>query len=472
MPKAAAARMRADLSAAVGAEQVAWDDQILVDHCHDTWPITLLKLQRGETKTRPACVVRPATVAHVVATVRYAHENRIPLVPFGAGSGVCGGVLPADGSIVIDMRRMDSILELNETSLLVRVQAGKMGNVFEDELNAHGYTTGHFPQSISLSTVGGWVATRAAGQFSTRYGSVEDMVLGLEAVLPDGRVIRIAPTPRRAAGPDLRHVFLGSEGTMGIVTDVTYRILPVAESRRLLAFSFPDFDAGLEALRVIMRTGWKPPVLRLYDAMETGRHFGQWASDDACFLIVVTEGPPTLTAAEAEGCQAICLAHGASNVGDQPVKHWLVERNNVPKFEPFFEKGIVLDTIEVATGWDRIHDLYREVVTAVRTVKDLIVVSGHTSHCYTQGTNIYFTFVARPENPADAESTYFQCWEQTMEATRRCGGTIAHHHGIGRLRSRWMPDEHGEGLTILRALKQALDPHNIMNPGVLLPPER
>jgi alkyldihydroxyacetonephosphate synthase len=472
MPKADTARIRAELSTAVGAEQVAWDDQALLDHCHDTWPIALLRLQRGQIKTRPACVVRPASVEHVVATVRYAQQNRVALVPFGAGSGVCGAVLPDDGAIVLDMRRLDRILALNETSLLVTVQAGKMGNVFEDELNARGYTMGHFPQSINLSTVGGWVATRAAGQFSTRYGSVEDMVLGLEAVLPDGRVIRITPTPRRAAGPDLRHVFLGAEGTTGIVTEITYRILPLAESRRLLSFSFPDFDAGLEALRGIMRAGWKPPVLRLYDAMETGRHFGQWANDSACFLILVTEGPSALTAAEAEGCNAICSAQGASAVGDQPVKHWLAERNNVPKFEPFFEKGMVLDTIEVATGWDRIHDLYQEVTTAVRTVKDLIVVSGHTSHCYTQGTNIYFTFVARPENPADAESTYFQCWQQTMEATRRCGGTIAHHHGIGRLRSRWMAEEHGEGLTILRALKQALDPHNIMNPGALLPPEQ
>lgn len=472
MPKGDFARVRADLTAAVGAAQVAWDDQVLVDHCHDTWPLALLRLQRGEITSRPACVVKPATVDHVVAVVRYAYEHRIRLVPFGAGSGVCGAVLPTDGAVVIDMRRMDQILELNETALQVRVQAGMMGNVFEEELNARGYTMGHFPQSINLSTVGGWVATRAAGQFSTRYGSVEDMVLGLEVVLPDARVVRITPVPRRAAGPDLKHVFMGSEGTLGIVTEVTYRVLPQPESRRLLSFSFPDFDAGLEALRAIMRAGWKPPVLRLYDAMETGRHFGQWANDDACFLIVVSEGPSGLTAAEAEGCHAICTAHGAIAVGDQPANHWLAERNNVPKFEPFFEKGFVLDTIEVATGWDRIHDLYQEVVTAVRTVKDLMVVSGHTSHCYTQGTNIYFTFVARPADPADAEMTYSKCWEQTMEATLRCGGTIAHHHGIGRLRSRWMPAEHGEGMTIHRAIKKALDPHNIMNPGVLLPPDR
>jgi alkyldihydroxyacetonephosphate synthase len=463
------ARIRADLSAAVGAARVAWDEQVLVDHSHDTWPIALLRLQRGQITARPSCVVTPESLDHVVAVLRYADRQHVPVVPYGAGSGVCGGILPADGSIVIDMRRMDALLELNETALTVRVQAGKMGNVFEDELNARGYTMGHFPQSINLSTVGGWVATRAAGQFSTRYGSIEDMLLGLEAVLADGRVIRIAPAPRRSTGPDLRHLFMGSEGTLGVLTELTYRVVPLPESRRLLTFSFPDFDAGLEALRGIMRAGWKPPVLRLYDAIETARHFGQWANDDACFLILITEGAAGLTAAEAEGCHAICTTLGAGAIGDQPVHHWLVQRNNVPAFEPFFEKGFVLDTIEVATGWDRIHDLYHEVVTAVRTVKDLVVVSGHSSHSYTQGTNIYFTFVARPENPADADATYFQCWEQTIEATRRCGGTIAHHHGIGRLRSRWMPAEHGEGIGILRAIKQALDPHNIMNPGVLLP---
>jgi len=278
-------------------------------------------------------------------------------------------------------------------------------------------------------------------------------------------------TPRRSAGPDLRHLFLGAEGTLGIVTELTVRVFPLPESRRLLCFSFPDFDAGLEAIRAIMRAGWKPPVLRLYDGTETARHFGQWANDGACFLLVISEGPAALTAVESEACHALCTAHSGEPVGDGPVQHWLKERNNVPGFEPFLEQGFVLDTIEVAAGWDRIHDLYREVLAAMGTVKDLVVVSGHSSHSYPQGTNIYFTFVARPENPADAEATYRACWARAMEATLHCGGTIAHHHGIGRVRLDWMAAEHGSGLAVLHAIKRALDPLGIMNPGALLPGE-
>jgi len=463
------ARVRADLSDLLGSAQVHWDEQTLLDHSHDTWALALLRLQRGVLTDRPACVVTPLSTDHVAQTIRYASDHRIPVVPYGAGSGVCGGVLPPAGAIVIDLRRMDRIIDLNETALVARVQAGMMGGRFEAELNRAGYSMGHFPQSIDVSTVGGWVATRAAGQFSTRYGSIEDMLLGLEAVIPDGRVIRITPTPRRSAGPDLRSLFLGSEGTLGVVTELAVRIFPVPESRKLLCFNFPDLDSGLEAIRTIMRAGWKPPVLRLYDSIETARHFGQWANDDGCFLIVITEGPSRLTAAEAEGCHASCTSFGGMPVGEQPVTHWLEERNNVPRFESFLEKGFVLDTVEVAAGWDRIHDLYREVIAAVQTVKDLIVVSGHSSHSYAQGTNIYFTFVARPENPADAEQTYFQCWRLTMEATLRCGGTIAHHHGIGRLRAEWMAKEHGAGLSVLQAVKRTLDPRGIMNPGVLFP---
>ena len=471
MPRPDDARVRGELSAALGATVVHWDDSTLTDHSHDTWSVALLRLQRGVLTDRPACVVTPESAEQVARTLQYASRERIPVVPFGGGSGVCGGVLPAAGAIVIDMRRMRELLELNETALMARVQAGMMGHHFEEELNRRGYSMGHFPQSIALSTVGGWVATRAAGQFSTRYGSIEDMLLGLEAVLPDGRIVRVTPAPRRSAGPDLRHLFLGSEGTLGVVTELVVRVFPLPESHKQLCFNFPDFDAGLEALRSITRAGWKPPVLRLYDGTETQRHFGQWLTDDGSFLLIVSEGPPSLTAAEAEACHRICTAHGADAVGDQPVRHWLAERNNVPGFESFLQKGFVLDTIEVATGWDRIHDLYHEVVAAVQKVKGLVVVSGHSSHSYQQGTNIYFTFVARPDDPAEAEATYFKCWEQTMEATLRCGGTIAHHHGIGRVRSRWMAAEHGAGLDLLRALKRTIDPQNIMNPGVLFPVE-
>ncbi len=466
-----ATHVRAGLRRVLGAEGVRWDEQTLTDHAHDTWCLSLLRLQRGLLTERPACVVTPRSADQVAAVVQYAARERVPVVPFGGGSGVCGGILPPAGSIVVDLRRMDQLIELNETALVARVQAGMMGERFEAALNARGYSMGNYPQSIGVSTVGGWVATRAAGQASTRYGSIEDMLLGLDVVLPSGAIVHIKAPPRRSAGPDLRHLFLGAEGTLGIVTELAVRIFPLPESRRLLCFSFPDFDAGLEAIRSIMRAGWKPPVLRLYDGTETARHFGQWAKDDVCFLLVISEGPAALTGVESEACHAACVGHGGEPVGDQPVEHWLKERNNVPGFEPFLEKGFVLDTIEVAANWDRIHELYREVLAAIGTVKDLVVVSGHSSHSYPQGTNIYFTFVARPENPADAETAYRACWARAMEATLRCGGTIAHHHGIGRVRLDWMAAEHGPGLDVLRAIKRALDPQGIMNPGVLLPGE-
>jgi alkyldihydroxyacetonephosphate synthase len=466
-----AQRVRQDLARVLDPERVDWSDNALVEHARDTWPLALLREHENRLSTRPACVVRPTSTDEVAAVLRYANRERVPIVPFGGGSGVCGGVLPPAGAIVVDMRRMDQLLELNELALQARVQAGMYGHHFEAALAARGYSMGHWPQSVSISTVGGWVATRAAGQFSTRYGSIEDMLLGLEAVLPDGRVVRIKPAPRRASGPDLRHVFLGAEGTIGIVTELTVKVFPEPESRKLLSFALPDFDAGLEAIRHIVRVGWRPPVLRLYDPMESGRHFGQWQPDDRSVLLVVTEGPAALTAAEAEACHAISTGHGGEALGEAPVQHWLAERNNVPSLLSFIERGFVLDTIEVAAEWDRIHALYGEVCAAVRTVKGLVVISGHSSHSYAQGTNIYFTFVARPQDPAEAESTYLACWEQAMEATLRAGGTISHHHGIGRMRSRWMPAEHGEGLSILRAMKGALDPNGILNPGVLLPDE-
>ncbi|MBI4516389.1 MAG: FAD-binding oxidoreductase [Deltaproteobacteria bacterium] len=470
MADALAEQIRAELSQLLPAAAVRWDDAALRDHCHDYWMIAQLRLLRGTLPVRAVCVVSPANTQQVSQVLAYADQRRIAVVPFGAGSGVCGGIEPPDGAIVVDLRAMNQLLELNETALLARVQPGMMGNAFEAALNARGYSMGHFPQSIDLSTVGGWAATRAAGQFSTRYGSIEDMVLALEAVLPGGRVVRTRVGPRSATGPDLRQLFLGSEGTLGVFTELTLRIFPLPASRALRSYSFPDFDAGLEAIRAIVRAGWRPPVLRLYDGIETARHFTAASTGDNCMLLVVSEGPAALTAAEIEGCHQACLAHGGSAAGESNVAHWLETRNQVPGFEPFLKKDIVLDTIEVATTWDRIHDLFREVIAALNTVPGIIVASGHSSHSYAQGTNIYFTFAARSDDPAQAESTYFACWAKTMAATLRVGGTISHHHGIGRLRTRWMADEVGAtGVDLLRALKQALDPNGIMNPGALLP---
>jgi alkyldihydroxyacetonephosphate synthase len=466
-----AARHRDALASRLGADAVRWDDESLAQHSRDTWCLSLLRAMRGTLTARPLCVVQPADTAQVARALRYANEQRLAVVPYGAGSGVCGGVLPPAGAIVIDMRRMDRIVELNETALTVRVQAGMMGNTFDAALRERGYCMGHYPQSIDVSTVGGWVATRAAGQYSTRYGSIEDILLALEAVLPDGRVLRTKVGPRAATGPDLRHLFLGAEGTMGVVTELTLRIYPQPESSVAMGFTFASMHDGLEAIRAIVRAGWKPPVVRLYDAIETARLFNDVASGSNCLLILISEGPPALTAAESQACEACCVANGGAAVGDGPAQRWLAERNQVPGFEPFLERGIVVDTIEVATTWDHIHDLYREVIAGLQQVEGILSASGHSSHSYPQGTNIYFTFAARPDDAAKCEAAYLACWEKAMEATLRCHGTISHHHGIGRLRVPWIERELGLGVDLLRRIKQAVDPNGIMNPGVLIPAE-
>ena len=463
--------LRTKVAKLIGDDAVRWDAETLAEHRHDTWPLSLLRAHHGELTNDAACVVSPVSVDQVVSLLKYTNEHGIAVFPYGAGSGVCGGFLVEEGAVVVDMRHMNQLLEVDETSLFARVQAGMMGNELEAQLNRRGYSMGHFPQSIDLSTVGGWVSTRAAGQFSTRYGSIEDMLLGLEVVLADGSRVCISPSPRRSAGPDLRHLFLGAEGTLGVITEATVKIFPLPESRRMSSFSFADFEGGLEAIRQIMRAGWRPQVLRLYDAHEAARHFGQWAEDDTSVLLVLSEGNAALANAEADGCREICRSMQGSELGEDPVNHWLHERNHVPSLKDLVSKGFVVDTIEVTADWSHISDLYRLVIEAVSGVESLLIVSGHSSHSYAQGTNIYFTFVAQPKDSADGQAVYLECWKRAMDATVRAKGSISHHHGIGRLRRPWMGEEHGAGIEVMRALKRALDGKSILNPGALLPEE-
>lgn len=464
-----AAAVRTALTHLAGEGSVRYDAEALAPYRCDTWSLARLWRLRDQLGPPPLCVVAPPDTEAVRRILAFANRERIGVVPFGAGSGVCGGVLPAGDSIVLDMGRMNRLLEVNETALVARAQAGMMGNAFEAALEEKGFSSRHFPQSIDISTVGGWVATRSAGQFSTRYGSIEDALVGCEVVLADGRVVRTAVTPRASTGPDLRQIFLGSEGTLGVITEATLRIHPLPASQELLSYRFADMRTGLEVIRETVRDGWRPPVVRLYDGVETERNFSSVASGSECLLLLVSEGAEALTAAEAKACRAYAEAAGGTDCGPEPVRHWLAHRNEVPTFESFLERGFVLDTIEVAATWDRIGAVYDGVVTALRAIPGMVAASGHSSHSYLTGTNIYFTFAARPSDPRDAEALYRLCWDTTMAVTLARGGSIAHHHGIGRVRREWMAREHGEGIAILRALKAALDPNGILNPGVLLP---
>lgn len=462
-------RIRADLRSLLEPARVLDDPAVLSRASRDTWVISVWRSLQDASIPTPACVVRPTSTAEVSAVLKWASRERVAVVPFGAGSGVCGAVLAPEHSVVVDLGSMQALKRIDEVALLATVEPGLLGSEFEARLNEAGYSMGHFPQSIALSSVGGWVATRAAGQFSTKYGNIEDMLVAFEAVLPNGDVVRTRAVPRAAAGQDVRHLFLGAEGTTGILTELTYEIHPLAPSTEKTAIAFPSMHDGLEALRAIMRAGWRPAVLRLYDEIEAGRSFAGAAKEGESLLLVLTEGPPELTRVEIEGAVRIAESSHGRNVGPEPVDSWLHHRNAVPGFEYFLKQGMIVDTIEVASTWDRIDALYTGVLASMRSVPGLIVASGHSSHSYGTGTNIYFTFAARPETAVDTEGLYFRIWNAAMEATLDAGGTISHHHGIGRVRREWLARELGSAYPLLGRLRRALDPLGIMNPGTLLP---
>jgi alkyldihydroxyacetonephosphate synthase len=439
-------------------------------HGRDAWVMAELDAFENAPRATPLAVLEPASTADVSRALALCRSLGVAVVPIGAGSGVCGGIEPDARSVALSTRRLDGLRRLDSEDLVAVFGAGTMGIDAERALEPHGLTLGHWPQSIDISTVGGWVATRASGQFSTANGSIEELLLALEVVLGDGAVLRTRETPRAAAGPDLRQLFLGSEGTLGIITEVTFSVRARAETTRGQAFHFDGFRAGLEPIRRALRAGFRPPVARLYDARESRRNFRDFVPRDRALLLLLHEGPAGLVDAETEALARLCRESGGVAADAAAVDQWMGHRNRVPSFRSFLEQGVVVDTIEVAATWSRVDALYHGVVDALARVPGVLSATAHSSHSYRSGTCLYFSFAAKPDDPTRMRDTYAACWRAAMEATIAAGGGIAHHHGIGRVRRSWLGAEVGEtGVTVLRGLKHALDPGGLLNPGNLLP---
>jgi alkyldihydroxyacetonephosphate synthase len=323
-------------------------------------------------------------------------------------------------------------------------------------------TIGHYPQSFDIATVGGWVACRGAGQYSTRYGKIEQMVTGLEVVLADGTVLQTGHGPAAAMGPDLTQLFLGSEGTLGIITRVWLRAHPVPTHERRAAYTFPDFESGIEACRLILRRGATPAVLRLYDGVETERsHAGDGTQ---CVLLVLDEGDIGLVEATLGVVEDECAA--AKPAPDDLVENWLTHRNDTNALQELTRKGFVVDTMEIAAPWSRLATIFDEARTALMSVPHARAASCHLSHSYLDGACLYFTFAATPP-PSEIESTYVAMWDAGQRAVLAAGGNLSHHHGIGLNRARFMAESMGTSFEVLQSMKNALDPGGILNPGKL-----
>ncbi len=438
----------------------------------DWWPLALTWAVAGEVPARPAAIARPGSAAEVAAVLRICNEARVPVTPAGGRSGVCGASIPVHGGVALDLTAMSGITAVDGTSLLIDVLPGTFGDVLEDELReTWGLTLGHWPQSIQLSTVGGWVACRSAGQYSTRYGKIEDMVAGLDVVLADGTALRTGGrAPRTATGPDLTQIFVGSEGTLGVVTSATLRVWPTPRGDQRSAWGFASFADGLDACRRILRRGVTPAVLRLYDVVESTRTF----SLDTNALIVLDEGDPEDVTTTMQIVAAECAATPAAvRLEDTLVGHWLEHRNDVSSLPALVTGGIVLDTVEVAARWSTLAQLYLEALAALRPLEGMLAASAHQSHAYPDGACLYFTWAGRlpagasPGGP-EADEVYRRAWDAVTGVTLRLGGALSHHHGVGLNRGRYMAEALGAGATgVLRDIKAALDPRGILNPGKL-----
>jgi alkyldihydroxyacetonephosphate synthase len=450
---------------------VSTDPNDLAAHAHDWWTLALLRQRRGDDFVLPGAVVRPGSTEEVSAVLRWATETRTPVVTFGGGSGVCGGAEAVAGSISLDTRRLDRVLAVDRDALTVSAQAGIGGRTLEDDLAGRGLTLGHFPQSIEISTLGGWVAARSAGQKSARYGRLEDMVLGLEVVLPDGTVARTRPAPASAAGPDLARLFIGSEGTLGVVTEATLAVRPAPRVVTHGAFAFPTFADGLAAVRRVAQEELRPAVMRLYDENDVGIAFRDAADRPEGALLVLRFEGDVIADAEERAIREIVVGEGGKDLGSSLAERWWEHRNDaVSTFRQIMLDGLLgpaaaVDTMEVAGMWPA-TELYGGVRAALEAHAD--VVGCHASHPYPQGACLYFTFVfVGAKDEASVEARYRASWSDAAAATLAAGGTITHHHGVGLLKAPWLPAEMGASFEVLRAVKRALDPVGIMNPGKL-----
>jgi alkyldihydroxyacetonephosphate synthase len=449
----------------VGAGRVIDEEAEISRYSYDRWPVAAKWLQQGKQPYRPDVVVRPKRVGEVSSLLSWASANGVPVTPRGAGSSVTGAPLPMQGGILLDMSAICSVLTLDETNLLVRVEAGMMGHELEEELNARGYTLNHSPQSLRLSTVGGWVSTRATGQFSSRWGGIENLIVALTVVLPTGELIETKLAPRAAVGPEVRELFVGSEGTLGVVTDVTLKIFPVAEHRLFETVSFETIEAGLTAVRRIMRIGLRPFLVRLYDSDEA-RHLMKGEEAPGNILLIGFEGVEDVAKAEYSAAIDICRAEGGKVLGPNTALAWMERRFDFSTVENLLEEpGGFAETIEVAHFWGGILRTYNELKKVLAPLTTELL--GHFSHVYPQGTSLYMILLGRVEDDAAAEERLMKIWDVAMNSCLECGAAISHHHGVGLARLPYIRRELGSSTLVLQRIKGALDPAGVLSPGKL-----
>lgn len=432
------------------------------------------------TQPLPAAVVYVQDSSEVAAVLKFANTNGINVVPRTGHTATEGGLETiVENSLVLDGSEMNKVIKIDPYNMQATCQCGTPLEVLEEQLRKKGLTTGHSPQSKPLAQLGGLVATRSIGQLSTLYGGIEDMVVGLEAVFPNGEITRIKNVPRRAAGPDIRHVVIGNEGALCFITEVTvklYKYMP--ENSILLGYTLDNMKTGFSILREVMVNGYKPSVARLYDQEDGAYHFSHFA-DGKCVLIFMAEGPEKIAQTTAEAIEVIVAGYAECVKVDAPYIQTWFENLNWDAADIAAERTEIVETknmgntTEISADWETINKIYEVCVERIRReIPDMTMVGGHSSHSYINGTNLYFVHYYNVTDckPEEEISKYHHPIKKIIvEETIKAGGSMCHHHGVGKHRTAWIKDEYSSSYYILDTLKKAFDPEGIMNRGTIFP---
>jgi alkyldihydroxyacetonephosphate synthase len=470
------------------------DREARVLHSGGKGYVDLVRIRAGRPEGAPDAVLVPKSADEVAAVLGVCAAEQVAVVPFGGGTSVVGGLAPLRdgfrGVVSLDLGGLHRVVRVDERSLTVTAEGGLQALELEAALGARGLTLGHFPQSFEYVTVGGCVATRSAGQASSGYGRIDDMVVGLRCVTPEGEIAPPA-IPASAAGPDLRELLVGSEGAFGVITEATLQVQPRPAAERYEAWMLPSFAAGVEALRALEQAGAAPDVTRLSDAEETRmslelsgavagrrgdllrRYLGLRGVHGGCLAILGWLDTDEATAARRARTAEVLRREGAAGLGTGAGRSWERAHYHGPYLrDHLLDRGVLAETLETATTWSNLFALYVAVADALR---DSLRARGtpplvgcHVSHVYPAGASLYFTFLARQERGAEVEQ-WAAAKRAASEAIVEAGGTISHHHAVGRDHVPYLQAEDGPlGIEVLRAVKARLDPAGIMNPGKLL----
>jgi alkyldihydroxyacetonephosphate synthase len=457
-----------ELRALVGPGQVSTDPAVVLAASRDSSYRSQKLARLGRAVGVADAVVAVRDTAEVARVLAWCGTQGVPVTPRGPGSGVMGSGIPTQGGVLLDVRGLNQVLQIDVPNGRARVQGGVLLSDLEDALQPWGLTGGHYPQSLHLASVAGGIAMRGTGTFSSLYGSVEDRLAELTVVLPSGAVYQSHNAPRASTGPDLRQLFLGSEGTLGVITEVTLKVVPIPASRRFAAYGFARFEDSLAASRDLLAAGVVPAVLRVYDPVETQAKHAHFATAEGTWLMILLfEGDPELTATQARIAERLGAGHGGRALGEEPARTWLEHRFDVSWMsDQVARDGGVAEAVEVCATWSALPGLLERMRTAA--ARTMTTVMAHVSHIYSDGASLYV--IASGDYPSDeaALAAYDQLWADLMPVVLEAGAVISHHHGIGVERAGWMAAQLGApGLDLLRGLKAVVDPAGVMNPGKL-----